>query len=135
MNSKGAPGIRRIAVLTLVIGVATTGGAWGQQAISLNPETSSTTAPAEDRPVASALATAAAVIGSFFYIPFKIGAICPGMLLASGVSLAVTGGDKARAEYLLRAGCAGTYFITPAMVRGQEEFQASGERQPEGSQR
>ena len=34
----------------------------------------------------------------------------------------------AAADYLLRAGCTGTYFISPGMVRGQEEFQGSGAR-------
>jgi hypothetical protein len=74
------------------------------------------------------MAAVAGAIGSFFYIPFKVGAMCPGMALASGASLAVTGGDKATAEYLLRVGCTGTYFITPQMVRGQEEFQGAGAR-------
>ncbi len=78
--------------------------------------------------MANALATAAAVVGSFFYIPFKLGIICPGMALASGASLAVTGGEKPTAEYLLRVGCTGTYIITPGMVRGQEEFHGAGER-------
>jgi hypothetical protein len=74
------------------------------------------------------MAALAGAIGSFFYIPFEVGAICPGMALASGASLAVTGGNKDTAEYLLRVGCTGTYFITPGMVRGQEEFQGSGAR-------
>jgi hypothetical protein len=74
------------------------------------------------------MAALAGAMGSFFYIPFKVGAMCPGMALASGASLAVTGGNKDTAEHLLRVGCTGTYFITPGMVRGQEEFQGSGAR-------
>lgn len=85
-------------------------------------------AQADDSPGLTAMAAVAGTIGSGFYIPFKVGAICPGMALASGASLAVTGGDTATAGYLLRAGCAGTYFITPGMVRGQEEFRGSGTR-------
>jgi hypothetical protein len=74
------------------------------------------------------MAAVAGVVGSAFYIPFKLGAICPLLALASGGSLVVTGGDTATAGYVLRAGCAGTYFITPGMVRGQDEFQGSGTR-------
>jgi hypothetical protein len=75
------------------------------------------------------MAAVAGTIGSAFYIPFKLAAICPSMTLAAGVHYAATAGkDTATDEYLLRAGCAGTYFITPGMVRGQEEFQGSGAR-------
>jgi hypothetical protein len=75
------------------------------------------------------MAAVAGAIGSVFYIPFKLAAICPSMMLAAGVHYAATtGNDTATDEYLLRAGCAGTYFITPGMVRGQDEFQASGTR-------
>src|SRR3990172_5079484 len=60
------------------------------------------------------LATVGAVIGSIFYIPFKALGICPGMALASGVHYAATvGKEPATDEYLVRAGCTGTYFITP----------------------
>jgi hypothetical protein len=75
------------------------------------------------------MAAVAGIVGSAFYIPFKLAAICPSMALAAGVHYVATGGeDTATDEYLLRAGCAGTYFISPEMVRGQEEFQASGTR-------
>jgi len=72
------------------------------------------------------MATVAGVIGSVFYIPFKVGLICPGSALVAGGSMAVTGGD--RAKRLLQIGCTGTFLITPEMVRGQEEFQGSGAR-------
>jgi hypothetical protein len=74
------------------------------------------------------MAAVAGAAGSFFYVPFKAAAICPGMALASAASLAVTGGDREAAAYLLRVGCGGTYYITPGMVRGQEEFQGGGGR-------
>ena len=106
-------------VLALWIVVASTGTGWAEQATS-------TPAGADDSPGLTAMAAVAGTVGSFFYIPFKLGAICPGMALASGVSLAVTGGDTDTAAYLLRAGCAGTYFITAGMVRGQTEFRGSG---------
>jgi ABC-type Fe3+ transport system permease subunit len=128
MHSKDVLRIVMIALLTLAIGLAATAQGWAQQVSPQMATTSSTPAPDEDRPVANALATAAAVVGSLFYIPFKLAVICPGMALASGASLAVTGGDKATAEYLLRVGCTGTYFVTPQMVRGQEEFHGAGER-------
>ncbi len=92
-----------------------------------------TAAPSEpaatrDTSATEVLATAAAAVGSFFYIPFKAVAICPGMALASGASLAFTHGDRSTAEYLLRVGCTGTYIVTPGMIRGQQEFQGSGDR-------
>jgi hypothetical protein len=108
-------------LLVLLVGVAAAGPGWAEQAAP-------PPATANDSPGLRAMAAVAGAIGSFFYIPFKVGAMCPGMALASGASLAVTGGDKATAEYLLRVGCTGTYFITPQMVRGQEEFQGAGAR-------
>src|SRR5574337_70810 len=110
-----------IGVLALFVAVGATGSGWAAQATP-------TPAGAGDSPGLTAMAAAAGTVGSFFYIPFKLGAICPGMAVASGVSLAVTGGDADTAAYLLRAGCAGTYFITPGMVRGQREFRGSGAR-------
>lgn len=110
----------RAGLIALIIGAAITGTGWSQPAAPL--------ARADDPPALTAMAAVAGAIGSFFYIPFKVGAICPGMALASGASLAVTGGDRGTAEYLLRVGCTGTYFITPGMVRGREEFQGSGAR-------
>ncbi len=116
--------LRGSLAILLVMGVllAVTGNSWGQQ------ETPRAAASPDDSPGLTAMAAVAGVVGSVFYIPFKLGAICPALALASGGSLVATGGDTATAGYLLRAGCAGTYFITPGMVRGQEEFQGSGTR-------
>ncbi len=111
-------------LLALLIGMAAAGAAWAQQE---TPPAVAEPPPAHDTAL-TVMAAVAGAIGTFFYIPFKVGLMCPGMALASGASLAVTGGDKATAEYLLRVGCTGTYFITPAMVRGQEEFHEAGER-------
>ena len=126
MTWDGGLRVMVIALFVVGVGAATTESGWAQQAPPPAPPPSSP--PAEDRPGAQALATAAAVVGSLFYAPFKAVVICPGMALASGASLAVTGGDKTTAESLLRVGCSGTYLITPDMVRGQEEFQGSGSR-------
>jgi len=117
-----------IALLILSVRLVTPGTGWAQQAIPPAPPAAPAPAPADNPPGLTAMAAVAGVVGSFFYIPFKVGAICPALTLASGGSLVVTGGDTATAGYLLRAGCAGTYFITPGMVRGQEEFQGSGAR-------
>ena len=113
-----------VALLALGAVLAGTGHGWAQQATPPAPEP----VAADDSPGLTAMAAVAGAIGSGFYIPFKLAVICPGMVLASGVSLAFTGGDSATAEYLLRVGCTGTYFITPGMVRGKEEFQESGTR-------
>ncbi|MBI4571870.1 MAG: hypothetical protein HY713_01115 [candidate division NC10 bacterium] len=128
MTCNGGLRVTMIALLALGVGVVATGMGWAQQAPPPMPAPAASSASADDRPGAQALATAAAVVGSVFYAPFKAVVICPGMALASGVSLAVTGGGKAAAESLLRVGCTGTYFVTPDMVRGQEEFQGSGSR-------
>ena len=117
-----------IAALALGAGLILTGTGWAQQAPPPMPAPSASSASADDRPGAQGLATAAAVAGSVVYAPFKAAVICPVMALASGASLAVTGGDPATARYLLRVGCTGTYVISPEMVRGQEEFQGSGSR-------
>ena len=122
MRSKNTRRVITIALLVLAMDVTGRGASWAQQAPAPAP------VPADDRPVVKGMAAVAAAVGTFFYIPFKALGICPGMVLASGVSLAVTGGDKAKAEHLLRVGCTGTYLITPEMVRGQEEFQGSGTR-------
>ena len=111
-----------IFLVVCVIGVSAAGSGWAQSAASEAP------AMRADLSGTQILATLGAAVGSFFYIPFKAVAICPGMALASGASLAVTKGDRDTAEYLLRVGCKGTYFITPGMVRGREDFQGSGER-------
>jgi len=128
MRHRGMFWVVMAGVLAFAVGVAAAGTAWAQQTVASAPPPGATPPPASDSPGLTAMAALAGAIGSFFYIPFKVGAICPGMALASGASLAVTGGNKDTAEYLLRAGCTGTYLITPGMVRGQEEFQGSGAR-------
>lgn len=128
MRHRGMLRVVMAGVLAFAVGVAAAETAWAQQAVASAPPPGATPPPASDSPGLTAMAALAGAIGSFFYIPFKVGAICPGMALASGASLAVTGGNKDTAEYLLRVGCTGTYFITPGVVRGQEEFQESGAR-------
>ncbi len=128
MRYRGMLRVVMAGVLAFAVGVAAAGTAWAQQTVASAPPPGATPPPASDSPGLTAMAALAGAIGSFFYIPFKVGAICPGMALASGASLAVTGGNKDTAEYLLRVGCTGTYFITPGLVRGQEEFQGSGAR-------
>ena len=68
------------------------------------------------------LAGVGAVFGSMVYAPFKAAVMCPVGALASGATYAATGGERETPNYLLRLGCTGTYFITPAMVQGQEAF-------------
>ena len=114
-------------LLAVWVGMGSAGSAGAQQVAPTASPTEGAPPPASDS-VLTGMGAVAGVIGSFFYIPFKVGALCPGMALASGASLAVTGGNKDTAAYLLRVGCTGTYFITPAMVRGQEEFHGAGER-------
>lgn len=110
-----------VGLMAFLVGMGATGIGWAQQATPPAPQ-------ADDSPGLTAMAAVAGTLGSFFYVPFKVGAICPGMALASGASLAVTGGDTTKAERLLRIGCTGTFLITPGMVRGQEGFQGSGAR-------
>jgi len=126
MRIQGSANVGVVVLLAVVLGLVPVSIGWAQQAIP--PSAAPAAGPADDSPGLTAMAVMAGAVGSFFYIPFKVGAICPALALASGGSLVVTGGDTATAGYLLRAGCAGTYFITPGMVRGQEEFQASGTR-------
>ncbi len=128
MRYEGMLRVVMAGVLALLIGGVSAGTVWAQQMAPPAPPGEATPVPATDPPGLTAVAAVAGVIGSLFYIPFKVGAMCPGMALASGASLAVTGGDKDTAAYLLRVGCAGTYFITPGMVRGQEEFKEAGAR-------
>ena len=111
-----------IALLVLAILLLGIEAAWAQTAPPSEPT------PTTGVTATEVLATGAAVVGSAFYIPFKALAICPGMALASGASLAFTHGDRSTAEYLLRVGCTGTYVVTPEMIRGQQEFRGSGER-------
>jgi len=115
--------ISRVAIIVLLtscLAMASIETGWAQHAAA--PPRS------DDSPWLRGMAAAAGAIGSLFYIPFKAGLICPGAALVAGGSMAVTGGDRARAERLLYIGCTGTLFITPEMVRGQEEFQGSGAR-------
>ncbi|HEX9899346.1 MAG TPA: hypothetical protein VGC81_08960 [Candidatus Methylomirabilis sp.] len=128
MRIQGSANVGVVVLLAVILGLVPVSIGWAQQAIPPAAGPAPSAAPADDSPGLTAMAAVAGVVGSFFYIPFKVGAICPALALASGGSLVVTGGDTATAGYLLRAGCAGTYFITPGMVRGQEEFQASGTR-------
>jgi hypothetical protein len=116
-----------IVFMICMIGVGAAGTAWAQSAVPGEPASRT---EVSGRQILAALG---ATVGSLFYIPFKAVAICPGMALASGASLALTKGDRDTAEYLLRVGCTGTYFITPGMIRGQEEFQGSGTPGPETS--
>jgi hypothetical protein len=111
-----------IVLFVLAIVLFRIEAAWAQSAAPAEPAATKSVSATE------VLATVASAVGSFFYIPFKAVAICPGMALASGASLAFTHGDRSTAEYLLRVGCTGTYVITPGMIRGQQEFQGSGER-------
>ncbi len=111
-----------IALLALAIALLGFDGAWAQTAPPSEPSATTGVSATE------VMAKGAAAVGTFFYAPFKALAICPGMALASGASLAFSHGDRSTAEYLLRVGCTGTYLITPEMVRGQQEFQGSGER-------
>lgn len=128
MRCKSMLRVVMIGLLLVGVGLATAETAWTQQGPRTAPAGGAPPMPVSDSPGLTAMAAVAGVIGSFVYIPFKAGAICPGMALASGVSLAATGGDRATAASLLRAGCRGTFLITPGMVRGQEEFQGSGAR-------
>jgi hypothetical protein len=69
-----------------------------------------------------------AVVGTAVFAPFKAAVMCPVGALAAGATYAVTGGEKETADYLLRLGCTGTYFISPAMVQGQEAFRRYEDR-------
>ena len=115
-------------IVALSVGGVAAESVWAQQAAPPAPASGAAPAPASDSSGLDAMAAVAGAIGSLFYIPFKAAVMCPGMALASGASLAVTRSNKDTAEYLLRVGCTGTYFITPGMVRGQEEFQEAGAR-------
>ncbi len=116
------------ALMALGVATAAVAPGWAQQTAP-PPDPWPLPTIAEDAPARTALATVGSVVGSFFYIPFKVLGICPGMALAAGVHYAATlGKDTPVDQYLVRAGCTGTYFITPGMVRGQEEFQGAGAR-------
>ena len=74
------------------------------------------------------MAGTGAVLGSIFFVPFKALIMCPVGAVAAGGTYAVTGGETETANYLLRLGCTGTYFISPAMIQGQEAFRRYDER-------
>ncbi len=128
MRQRGMLRLGMAGVLAFVVGVAGAGSAFAQQPMAPPAAPGPASVPGDESQGLTAMAAVAGTIGSIFYIPFKALVMCPGMALASGASLAVTGGDKDTAGYLLRVGCTGTYFVTPGMVRGQEEFQESGAR-------
>jgi len=125
--------VRGLLAVLIIGGVVLAGGGhgWGEQATPASPDPAPWPLPtvAEDAPGRAVLGSIGAVVGSVFYIPFKALGICPGMALAAGVHYAATvGRNPAADDYLLRAGCTGTYFISPGMVQGQEEFEGSGAR-------
>jgi hypothetical protein len=109
-----------IVLLALFLAMASVETGWAQQPAA--------SPPSEGLPWLRGMAIVAGAVGSIFYIPFKVGLICPGAALVAGGNMAVTGGSRDMAERLLRIGCTGTFLITPEMVRGQEEFQGSGAR-------
>jgi len=117
-----------ILLLVLAVGVTGVGTGWAQQAPPSPPASAAHATGEGDSQGLHVMAAVAGGIGSLFYVPFKALAICPGMALAAGVSLALASGETTTADYLLRVGCTGTYLITPQMVRGQEEFQGTGGR-------
>lgn len=68
------------------------------------------------------LAGVGAVAGSIVYAPFKALVLCPVSAVAAGATYAVTRGSTDTPDFLLRLGCTGTYFVSPAMVQGEEPF-------------
>jgi hypothetical protein len=71
---------------------------------------------------ATVLAGVGAVAGSIVFAPFKAVIMCPAGALAAGVTYVAARGEGETPNYLLRLGCTGTYFISPAMVQGREAF-------------
>lgn len=140
MRARGSSHVGMIVLLAVILGLVPTSIGWAQQATPpmAGPTAGQQAGPpdpwplptiAEDASGRTVLASVGAVVGSILYIPFKLAGICPGMALAAGVHYAATlGKDTPVDEYLLRAGCTGTYVITPGMVQGQEEFLGSGGR-------
>jgi hypothetical protein len=100
-------------------------GLLGGESVSGWPQETPASSPPESGPSGSTiLAGVGAVLGSMIYAPVKGLLVCPVMGLAAGATYAATGGEKETPNYLLRVGCTGTYFISPAMVQGQESFRA-----------
>jgi hypothetical protein len=91
-----------------------------------SPPAEATTEPSSSG--STLVAGIGAAAGSAVYAPFKALIMCPVGAVASGATYAATGGKTDRASYVLRLGCTGTYFISPAMVQGQEAFRPSNER-------
>lgn len=80
------------------------------------------TAADEETSPTNVLAGITAVLGSFVYAPFKAVVLCPVSAVGAGAAWLVTGGAPSPAERVLRVGCGGDYFVTPRMLRGQQEF-------------
>lgn len=114
---------RNVLLLMLVgAAVCASGTSWAQGASPTDAATqSSPSGP-------TILAGVGAVLGSLVYAPFKAFIMCPVSAVASGVTYAATRGGTDTAEYVLRLGCTGTYFISPSMVQGQEAFRRYDER-------
>ena len=77
----------------------------------------------EESGVGYELAGVASILGSMVYLPFKAAILCPVAALGAGATWAVTGGETARAERVLRIGCAGDYLIGRRMLTGTREFE------------
>ncbi len=80
-----------------------------------------------DTPVSHGFNTAAAIVGTIVFAPFKALLLCPVSALASGVTYAATAGATQPAEYVLQLGCTGTYAVTPEMLEGRQTFHAIDE--------
>lgn len=96
--------------------LATPMSSWAQAA---PPDGAGAESASTDRTVVAGIG---AVAGSIIYAPFKAVIMCPAGALAAGVSYVATRGEGETPNYLLRLGCTGTYFISPAMVQGREAF-------------
>ncbi|MFA5028643.1 MAG: hypothetical protein WC713_12305 [Candidatus Methylomirabilota bacterium] len=77
----------------------------------------------EESGVGYELAGVASILGSMVYLPFKAVILCPVAALGAGATWAVTGGETARAERVLRIGCAGDYLVGRRMLTGTREFE------------
>jgi hypothetical protein len=111
-------------LLLLSIGVAVCASAtsWAQEAPPSDAATRTIYSGS------SIVAGVGAVGGSIVYAPFKAFIMCPVGAVAAGVTYAATWGGTETSEYLLRLGCTGTYFISPAMAQGHEAFRRYDER-------
>ena len=111
-------------MLLLLVGAAVcaSGTSWAQEA---PPSDAVTRTIYSGSPV---VAGVGAVVGSVVFAPFKALIMCPVSAVASGVTYVATWGGTETPEYVLRLGCTGTYFISPAMVQGQQNFRRYDER-------